>query len=129
MRKVFVIYEIQFVMKKILLVLLLMIGTTTVYSQSISNETTLFAQCIIDIDNPEEMKNLESEMRTNPYVKLVRLDGNTKRAFILTKSIDELSEENFISWFNQYSGSVSCIQIGLHGVDVVNPYPFTNCSN
>jgi hypothetical protein len=40
-----------------------------------------------------------------------------------------LTEEQFTSWFNEFSGEVRCIQIGLHGVDVVKPYPFEGCEN
>jgi hypothetical protein len=62
-------------------------------------------------------------------LKVVRLDSHTKRAFILTNSIEGLTEEQFTSWFNEFSGEVRCIQIGLHGVDVVKPYPFEGCEN
>jgi hypothetical protein len=66
-------------------------------------------------------------LRSNPYIKIVRLDYTTQRSFILTKNLDELSEANFISWFNQYSDKVRCIQIGRQGVDTVKPFPFEGC--
>ena len=96
-------------------------------SQVENSEIVLFAQSMIQVDNAEEMRALEIEMRSNPYIKIVRLDYNTQRSFILTKNLDELSEENFISWFNQYSDKVRCIQIGRQGIDVVKPYPFEGC--
>jgi hypothetical protein len=73
------------------------------------------------------MRALETEMRSNPYIKIVRLDYNTQRSFILTKNLDELSTENFISWFNEYSDKVRCIQIGRQGIDAVKPFPFEGC--
>lgn len=118
----------QQLMNKLLFVLLLLISSTT-FGQTTTTEVNLFAQCLIEIDNADEMRALEADMRTNPYIKVVRLDVNSKRAFILTKDIDELSDENFISWFNQYSDQVHCIQIGRHGVDVVKPFPFEGCEN
>lgn len=116
-------------MNKILFGLLLILSSLNVSGQTVNNEINLFAQCMIDIDNVADMSALEADMRANPYIKVVRLDVISKRAFILTKNIDALSEENFISWFNEYSEKVHCIQIGRHGVDVVKPFPFEGCEN
>jgi hypothetical protein len=82
---------------------------------------------MIEIATAEEMKTLELEMKSNPYIKVVRLDYNTQRAFILTKGIDQLSEDQFTSWFSNYANKVRCIQIGRHGIDQVKPYPFEGC--
>lgn len=117
----------QHSMKKIIFGLLLFLGSFSVFGQTVNQEINLFGQCMVDIDSPEEMKALETVMRTNPYIKVVRLDITSKRAFILTQNLDELSEENFISWFNEYSDNVRCIQIGRHGVDIVKPFPFEGC--
>jgi hypothetical protein len=114
-------------MKKILLGLIILFGTLGAKAQVSNNEVTLFAQCMIEISNESDMRTLEAEIRLNPYVKIARLDYNTQRAFILTKNIDQLSEVNFTSWFNQFSDNVRCIQIGTYGVDVVKPYPFEGC--
>jgi hypothetical protein len=114
-------------MKKVFFILLVVFGSMNAFSQGNVSEVTLFGQCMIEIENPEEMRALEVEMRTNPYLKVVRLDYTSQRAFILTKGIDALTEENFISWFNQYSDKVRCVQIGVHGIDIVKPYPFEGC--
>jgi len=98
------------------------------YSQ-IENHPTLFAQCMIQIDSKPEMDSLQALIRQNPHTNIVRLDWNTKRVFLLTQDIDTLSIAEFKSWFGDYSNKLTCIQIGVHGVDVVNPYPFTNCEN
>lgn len=87
----------------------------------------LFGQCLIYIESSEEMLELEADLRQNPYVKVARLDHQTQRVFILTKNIESLQEEEFISWFNEYAEKISCIQIGRIGVDVVKPYPFEGC--
>lgn len=115
-------------MKKSLFGLFIFFGSLNTFAQTENTETTLFAQCLIEMNSVEEMRALETEMRLNPYVKVARLDYSTQRAFILTKNLDELSETNFTSWFNEYSAKVRCIQIGRHGVDKVNPYPFEGCT-
>ncbi len=96
---------------------------------TLNSTTTLFAQCAIDINDHDEIRQLEADMRLNPHIKLVRLDVISKRVFILTKGIDALTEENFRSWFLGYASKVRCVQIGLHGVDAINPYPFKGCEN
>ncbi len=114
-------------MKNFLVGIFLLFITTNTFSQTSNTEIVLFAQSMIEVDSPEEMRVLETEMRSNPYIKVIRLDYNTQRSFILTQNLDELSEENFISWFNQYSDKVRCIQIGRQGIDVVKPFPFDGC--
>lgn len=93
------------------------------------NPTHFFAQCMLDIDNQEEFNDLTATLQANPYVKVVRLDWITKRLFLLTKDINELPLATFKSWLGTYEGVSSCTQIGLHGTDLVNPYPFVNCPN
>lgn len=90
--------------------------------------TTLFGQCMIEVQNHEDMKTLENQLKTNPYVKVVRLDYTTQRAFILTKNIESLTEVDFKSWFSQYSSYVRCVQIGVYGVDTIATFPFENCT-
>jgi hypothetical protein len=114
-------------MKKIILGLMLLLGLTAFSQSNSANPVALFGQCMIEMNTAEEMRALETEMRANPYIKVVRLDYNTQRAFILTQNIDQLTEEQFTSWFNAYADQVRCIQIGRHGVDVVKPYPFEGC--
>ena len=113
-------------MKNIVLIGLFFIGLR-VSAQTIESQVNLFGQCMIEIATAEEMKTLELEMKSNPYIKVVRLDYNTQRAFILTKGIDQLSEDQFSSWFSNYANKVRCIQIGRHGIDQVKPYPFEGC--
>ncbi|MEY3237687.1 MAG: hypothetical protein RI883_1788 [Bacteroidota bacterium] len=114
-------------MKNILFVSIILFLFFNGISQVTNSETVLFAQSIVDIENAEEMRALEVEMRSNPYIKIVRLDYNTQRCFVLTKNLDELSETNFISWFNQFSDRVRCIQIGRQGIDIVKSFPFEGC--
>ena len=113
-------------MKNIVLIGLFFIGLR-VSAQTNESQVNLFGQCMIEIATAEEMKTLELEMKSNPYIKVVRLDYNTQRAFILTKGIDQLSEDQFTSWFSNYANKVRCIQIGRHGIDQVKPYPFEGC--
>lgn len=106
------------------------------YGQSQQASTTqqvparLFAQCLFDIPTQAELDQMTYNIYLNhPDVEMVRLDLNTQRAFVITTGSNPLTESDFISWFEQYSGTVSCVQVGVYGVDAMNPYPFTNCNN
>jgi len=121
---------------KLILSLLFVVAIGVSFGQSQQPSTTqqinaqLFAQCLFDIPTQAELDQLTYNIYLNhPDVEMVRLDLNTQRAFVITTGASPLTESDFISWFEQYAGSVSCVQIGVYGVDAMNPYPFTNCNN
>ena len=116
-------------MKTLLIFSVLLLSTSFVNAQNLATqEVTLFGQCMIELQDQNDLVALETEMRLNPNIKVVRLDYFTQRAFILTKEIDQLTEEQFMSWFNAYSDKVRCIQIGTYGIDTIKPYPFEDCA-
>lgn len=84
---------------------------------------------MIDVESNDELAQLEVTMRQNPYLKVVRIDVYTRRVFILTNAIEGLTEDQFSSWFNEHSENIRCIQVGVHGIDMVKPYPFEGCEN
>ena len=97
------------------------------YSQT-PQEPKFFAQCMLVLNAHEEAEQLTLDLRENPYVEIARVDWPTKRVFILTKNTSNFTEADFISWLGTFASSASCIQVGLHGIDVVQPYPFVNCN-
>ena len=97
------------------------------FGQNQTTNTVLFAQCMFEIEDRNAMNGLSDNIASNPYIEMVRLDHNTQRALIFTHNLDTLSDEEFRSWFGEYSTTVYCIQIGVKGIDSLNPYPFTNC--
>lgn len=106
----------------------IVINSAISYSQEETN-TVLFAQCHFSITNATDMLILEENIKALPNSTLVRLDFNSQRAFILTKGIDSLTAMEFSSWFENYSETVSCVQIGIKGIDEIAKYPFENCNN
>jgi len=111
---------------KLLLSLLMCVSLSVSFAQTQSTNTVLFAQCMIDVEEGQ-MRSLETDLRSNPYVKLVRLDNASKTMFLLTKNIDQLSEDDLKSWFGVFSSQASCVSIGVYGVDSMLDYPLTNC--
>lgn len=115
-------------MFKLIVSFLIVISAQVGYTQS-AQTPKFFAQCMVDINTTEQAEELTLILRENPYVEVARVDWPTKRVFILTKNVTDFTEGNFSSWLGTYATAATCIQVGLHGVDQVNPYPFTNCNN
>lgn len=88
-----------------------------------------FGQCMVNITDEQMFRELETELRANPFIEVARLDWNTKRAFILTKNLDAFNDVTFTAWFGGNAMSITCIQTGVYGVDQMKPYPFENCQN
>jgi hypothetical protein len=87
-----------------------------------------FAQCMFSISDQTQLDALTVEFyNSHPEVERVRFDMNTQRALVITTGLTAFTEADFTSWFGQYSSTVTCVQIGVYGVDVMNSYPFTNC--
>jgi hypothetical protein len=103
-----------------------LIITLTSFGQE-SQGATFFGQCMIELQSQESAREIEDQLRQNPMIKVVRIDYNTQRAFILTQPLTELSESDFVSWFAEQSDRVRCVQVGRQGVDMVNPFPFEGC--
>lgn len=118
------------IMKNLLLGLVFAMGTFWVNAQSAAPQTTtpsFFAQCLVNVGNQNELTALENQLRAIPYVSVVRVDVPTSRLFLTTRDLSSFTANEFSSWMGTYATSYSCLQIGLHGVDPVNPFPFTNC--
>ncbi len=116
-------------MRTILFVLcFIVMNNGSAFSQG-ETHTVLFAQCHFSIPNVSDMLILEENIKALPSSTIVRLDFNSQRAFILTKGIDTLSTNEFSSWFENYSETISCVQIGIKGIDQIAKYPFENCNN
>ncbi len=92
-----------------------------------SQPVMLFGQGMIEIEDIASAQALEAELRNHPNVKIVRIDYQTQRALVFTKDIQSMTEEQFTSWFGTYSDKLRCIQVGMHGVDQMNAFPFQNC--
>ncbi len=113
-----------------LIFILILAGTFSASSQQVSSSNSkYFAQGLIDINSDQEIAALEQTMRLNPVFEIVRLDIPTKRFFLIINSSSNISESILKDWFGDYSDSLFCIQIGVYGIDAVNPFPFTDCDN
>jgi hypothetical protein len=119
------------IMKK-MLVILMLFSAGYYYAQTTTSQpspTFLFAQGMFNIEDEQQLMDQENDLRNHPNVKVVRLDKYSNRFFILIQDLDSLSEQELRSWFGPYGSDLTCIQIGVHGLDPVNEFPFVNCTN
>lgn len=107
-----------------LLILYFQIG----YSQT-NEASVFFGQSKVELNSPEQAEQLAQTLREIPYVKTVRVDWLTKRIILITQNLNEFTEASFKAWLGEFAPLVSCIQVGLHGIDAIQPYPFTNCKD
>jgi len=99
------------------------------YNEKIeNNKYVYFAQGLFSI--PEsEISSIEEHLRNLPFLKVVRLDQYSKRFFILTENVESVTEDDLRSWFLNYGDKLKIVQIGLHGYDIVESFPFANAEH
>lgn len=116
-------------MKNILFILMLIVSANADAQEwNVVESSKFFAQGMLNIPQ-QEMIDLQTEMRQIPNLEVVRLDHNSNRFFILIDNMSSVSNEQLLNWFGEYAEFVNCVQIGVHGVDAVNSFPFVNCPN
>ncbi len=98
-----------------------------IISSDLLSQGEYFAQAKISILEQDIIQNIESEVRLNPYVKVIRIDVLTQQVFVLTKSINSFTEQDLRSWFAENADELTCIHIGVYGIDALKSFPFNDC--
>lgn len=104
------------------------VAQATGVNNSNQSSTVFFAQCLLTVESENELRELETQLRANPYVSVVRVDIPTKRIFLMTKNIDTFTTETLLSWLGDAATKSTCHQTGIYGVDTIATYPFKNCN-
>jgi len=107
--------------------IILFLVLTLSFGSFAQSNPKVFTQGLFSIANNEDVRSLETAMRSIPSLNVVRLDFNTQRFFVLKNDATPITEDDVKSWFGNHANSVSCIQIGVHGQDEVKSFPFTDC--
>jgi hypothetical protein len=101
------------------------------YSQELSlneHQDNLFVQVVLEDSDESSYAEIESNLRSNPYVFMVRLDRNSKGLFVVTKDLQSINRNVFNSWMGGYESSIHCYRQGIHGVHEVLPFNENFCS-
>lgn len=117
-------------MKHFVLIMLTFLSLNHLFAQSnATNETTFFAQTMLNPNITNHYSEIEEQLKAIPFVKLVRVDAHSKTLFLLTQNISSFNESMLLSWLGAYSIDATCIHIGLKDVDAFKNYPLVNCNN
>ena len=86
-----------------------------------------FGQALIDLNDEKIISSIQTEIRKNPTVKVVRIDPLSRQVFLITNELNSWNENEFVSIFGENSSRLNCIYIGVYGKDQVKKYPFKDC--
>lgn len=90
---------------------------------------TYFVQAQVNELTNQEIRDYEQVLRSNPYVAQARIDVTNGQVLVVTSGLSSLTESDFRSWLNLNDEKLSCVFVGIYGVDVFKAYPFINCNN
>jgi hypothetical protein len=91
------------------------------------NDNPFFCQAQFNSKDKNLISSIESEIRKNSGIKVIRIDPSSGQVFILTKDQENWTKQDFLSLFGQYAQKVSCLSIGIHGKDKTKEFPFLDC--
>lgn len=120
-------------MKIIVLSLFCLVIATDSFSQigsnqsEISSNKSFFAQCLINNLTDENVDELKERLNLYTELKTIRINVEEKRLFIITNPIEIVNNSILLGWIGDFSDTISCIEIGVWGVDQVSTFPFANC--
>jgi hypothetical protein len=86
-----------------------------------------FGQALIDLNDEKIISSIQTEIRKNPTVKVVRIDPVSRQVFLITNELNSWNENEFVYIFGENSSRLNCIYIGVYGKDQVKKYPFKDC--
>ncbi len=98
----------------------------TFFAQN-SQPTSFFIQSMIHIDSQEQTNQMELKLRENQFIKMCRIDFNTKTLLIITQNVDKVNSDILKLWLEENYSKTSCVNIGVYGKDKMLKYPLTNC--
>jgi hypothetical protein len=92
-----------------------------------TNQDRFFIQIILEVENDSIYSEIESGLRTNPYVFMVRLDKITNGLFIVTEGVNQINRNIVNGWLGEHDSSIRCYRQGIHGVHEVLPFDNNFC--
>lgn len=96
----------------------------SLYSQSAKS---FFGQAQFNSTDKDLIVSIETIIRKNETIKVIRIDPSNGQIFILTKEQENFTEQDFLKLFDQHAEKVSCLLIGVYGKDQMRKLPFKDC--
>jgi len=106
--------------------------STACWSTSLAqsnNNVEFFAQGNFNTSSNNELNEINSLLASNQNIRIFRFDGQGGKFMILTQNINTFTMSDLTNWLGTFTSTVSCIQIGVNGVDNWERFPFENCND
>lgn len=119
-------------LKKSTLAILLVFSIGLVKAQngtSNSTDQSYFAQGNFQLSESQNLESLNDHISSNTNIQAFRFDVVNNLFIVFTKEIGTFDNAILMNWFGDYLTNVSCVQIGIQGVDERNEFPFQNCND
>lgn len=118
-------------MRLLFSILVVFVYSHSTFSQDLTlsqNQDNLFVQVVLGDTDESTYAEIESNLRNNPYVFMVRLDRTTNGLFVVTKDISSINRNTFESWMGGYESTIQCYRQGIHGVHEVLAFNENFCN-
>jgi hypothetical protein len=109
---------------RFIIILTFLFLVNSFFSQS---NKTFFGQAQFNITDKVVTSSIETEIRKNNSIQLIRIDASNGQVFILTNEQESWTKQDFLSLFGHFAEKLSCLSIGIHGKDKTKEYPFSDC--
>jgi hypothetical protein len=96
----------------------------SLFSQSVKS---FFGQAQFKSTDKDLILSIETGIRKNQTIKVIRIDASNGQVFILTKEQENFTKQDFLKLFGQHVEKVSCLFIGVYGKDKTQEFPFSDC--
>jgi hypothetical protein len=108
--------------------LLLLLPLLSLSQQSPNNNENFFIQVMLEDCSEDVYQLLETELQSNPHVRIVRLDRYSNGLLIGIQNLNELDRTIFESWISTNHDKIICYYQGIHGVDTMYAFNEQFCS-
>ena len=95
----------------------------------VDNNENFFIQIMLEESSEDVYQLLETELQSNPFVRIIRLDRHSKGLLIGTHNLSNLDRSTFESWISNYHNKIECYYQGIHGVDTMYAFDEQFCSH
>ena len=97
--------------------------------EAANTDVKFFAQVMLNDATEQEFASLEADLKTNPYVFMVRLDRITNGLFIITQDVATFDQSVFNGWIGERTHLIECYRDGIHGMAEILPFNSNFCSS
>jgi len=86
-----------------------------------------FAQAALTTRSKDTLSLIESQLKKNPSVLVVRVDPLNYTVLIFTNEMEAFSLDRFLQILGEFTSLINCARVGEMHKDKIEAFPFRNC--